>query len=469
MNVIKKASLAQFGTVLDLDAEDFSRKISDKEKDYVPIQEENFKTYSFVKNKYIFDKAPVRDQDISDLLFYGKLQENKMFSTINSQSYVIKRKAIDNVLKCLDRCQLIYVHSHLGNGKSVFLKQLECELINKNYSVYRYNDNPNAVFEDVEKLKGSNENHIIIIDDYYSIRSQFKNLTRLNKENFKFIIAGRSSINDNIYSSFVEQLNFESSKTMVVNLDMIDKDEQNGIFNLVLEHNLWGRKAADSTSKKKRYIQRISKNGFNNVAIELVKSNNIVSKMYKLYAELNNKQQEFIVALLINNTIRANLTIAQLLAVTDNTIFTQNIVENSNFKEFVDIDNNKIIIGSSVASRELLKLEINKEKIISVMEKMLKTSSKIDYNRTYEYFKRELVSFSNFRLVMGGTSQDNLDNYAVQYFESIKNTKFTKENPFFWLQYGIQKLNAKKYDLANIFFENAESYAQKKGLMISIS
>lgn len=103
------------------------------------------------------------------------------------------------------------------------------------------------------------------------------------------------------------------------------------------------------------------------------------------------------------------------------------------------------------------------------MEKMLKTSSKIDYNRTYEYFKRELVSFSNFRLVMGGTSQDNLDNYAVQYFESIKNTKFTKENPFFWLQYGIQKLNAKKYDLANIFFENAESYAQKKGLMISIS
>ena len=95
---------------------------------------------------------------------------------------------------------------------------------------------------------------------------------------------------------------------------------------------------------------------------------------------------------------------------------------------------------------------------------MIKKADRIDSKKTYNYFKREMVSFSNFRLILSDVEENQLNDLAVAYYESIRNLKFTKNNPFFWLQYGIQKLNEKEYEVSDIFFDNALSYAGKYGL-----
>ena len=94
---------------------------------------------------------------------------------------------------------------------------------------------------------------------------------------------------------------------------------------------------------------------------------------------------------------------------------------------------------------------------------MLKTADSIDSRNTYEYFKRQIVSFSNLKLILTGVKEDEVNQLAVEYFENIRNERFTKENPFFWLQYGIQKIDEKKYQIADVFLANALSYADKRG------
>ena len=50
----------------------------------------------------------------------------------------------------------------------------------------------------------------------------------------------------------------------------------------------------------------------------------------------------------------------------------------------------------------------------------------------------------------------------TRFFEEIRTTDFCKENEHYWLQYAIAKLFAHDYPSANMFFNNAYAYAEKK-------
>lgn len=465
LNKIQKSSLSKFGKVLDMNADEFAQQIHESEKTFIPINRKEIVTLSFEKSRISEDKTPVSDSDISDLFFYGKVNKDKIYSFTSKSEYTIERTKENNVEDYLSNFKGILVQGKLGNGKSIFLKNMECELVKKGYNVYVYNGNPNDLLDDIEKIKSVNELTIIIIDDYYAIKSQFPYFFRLkNNNNIKLILAGRTYVNENTFDDFLNKTQINSSEIITLNVDEIDRSEMEDTYNLIENHNLWGKKSSFSPKKKHNALYRIGKNGYQNVALEIVKSNNIVKRISDIYSALNASQQNFIIAILINNLLQTHLRISQISTLTRSTMFSKSEVDDANFKEFVDIDDNTIIIQSSVAAREILKEEKNKNKILNIMETMLKIADKIDTNKTYEYLKKQLVSFSNFRLIVGDVGNDQMNELAVRYFENIRNSNFCKENPFFWLQYGIQRLNAKDYDLADSFFDNALSFADKRGL-----
>ena len=47
------------------------------------------------------------------------------------------------------------------------------------------------------------------------------------------------------------------------------------------------------------------------------------------------------------------------------------------------------------------------------------------------------------------------------YYDSIKNCRWCKRNPHFWLQYAIAMLDKKDYPEAELYFQNAYSYLRE--------
>lgn len=464
LNVVSKSSLSKFGNVTSLTGQDFSRLLVSAKNNYIPKEDYKIRTFSFKKSSFNVTKEKITDKDVLTILSSGQINENKLYSANNESSYTVKRYFLENAIDIIKNKKVLMVDGKLGNGKSIFLKSLECRLTFDGYQVYSFNGNPNDILDDMEKIKRIKETVIIIIDDYYSIKSEFKYFTKLSDKNFKFIISSRTSINNNnIYNDFVAKTRFNEDEIININVDEVDNEEIEDTVNLLSNHNLWGKKSSYSRKQKKNIVKKISKGGFKNIALETVKSNNIISKLNTIYIDLPIKAKNLVMVLLINNLIKSNLTIPQMRTLTGTIDLPKNIFDNPNLKEFIDIENNNIIIKSSIASNELLKTEKNKKIIIDLMIVLLKTADKIDAKKTYEYLKKALVSFSNFKLIMSGVRDEDLNNFAGYYYDEIKNIKFTKENPFFWLQYGIQKLNEKDYELANIFFDNALGHADKKG------
>ncbi|NSM29515.1 SIR2 family protein, partial [Enterococcus faecalis] len=174
---INKVSLEKYGQVLDMDAKHFAEEIEKKEKTYIPVVSNNIVTFSFERKELKLNKEPIRDREITDLLFYGKVDEGKIFSATKKSEYIIERTSINEVIDEIDKVKAFLIQGKLGNGKSIFLKNIESELIKNGNEVYVYNGNPNDILDDIEKLKNTKSRVVIIIDDYYSIRSQFKYLS----------------------------------------------------------------------------------------------------------------------------------------------------------------------------------------------------------------------------------------------------------------------------------------------------
>ena len=50
----------------------------------------------------------------------------------------------------------------------------------------------------------------------------------------------------------------------------------------------------------------------------------------------------------------------------------------------------------------------------------------------------------------------------TKIYEIAKSLEYFKENPFFWLQYAIAKMEVHDYQAAQIYLDNAESFRKKK-------
>lgn len=466
-----KPSYEEMGHILNLGAEEFIAELNSFSNSYDPPRLlENKETYSLKKvEKKLPENRPVRDKDVANLFFKGEfnsdLAEQQYLTRTNN--YIFDRDVMQDVDKFIDseKIKIMILESNLGNGKTVLVKMIESKYVNLNYQVFTFNGNPNSIKQDIDIINNIQSTNpiIIIIDDYYSIKSEFKYFNDLKKENLKVILTGRSSINANNIKDFQKKGNYSDEEVIEKSLDRISERERENLFKIVDEHNLWGKATRYNTNRKKQYLKQISKGGTSQTVYELIKSNDILERINSLMTPdaLNKEYQEIILLSLINNILELQLYPQQILQLLSKEGVSKNFLNNSNLKEFLDFKSDRIKIKSSIISKDIIKNYKDKKFITEVLIKSFKRADATDYQSTYNYFKRQLVSFSNLNMIFGNISHTSKAEVIMDFYENIKNSSFAKRNPFFWLQYAIQKIDSREFDLAKIYFDNAYSLSEK--------
>lgn len=464
---INKVSLKKFGKVTNYTGRSFADLVIMEKEDYVPIDvDKEPRTYSFIPSYLSVNTDKVKGSDISDLLIFGKINNDKLFSNYDSSNYIVYREKIKLILSNIEKLDLFIVLSYLGNGKTIFLKILESELLKKGYRVFTYSKNSDSIYSDINALnKIQHDKCCIIIDDYYSIKSEFSLLRNLDNKKFKIVISGRKTLHGNNVRHFKEAIGIKDSQSYTVSLDKLTKDEQISLQKIIEKHNIWGELASKTDEEKLEFIVKNSDHGISGFIVEFLRKTKILKKFAKIYTEFELPEKEIVMLLLINNILSMGLNVQDILKLTNNLYISDKILLNPGLGEFLDVEKDEIIFKSSAASIELLNEEKDRRSLVHLLSKVLSKASELDYDDTYLYLKRAIISFSNFKLLNKEVSTEELNRLAVEYYETIQNYKFTKENQFFWLQFGIQRLEEKNYILADKYFDNALNYANAKGMM----
>ena len=194
---VQEMILEDYGQVLWCGTSGFSDLLKNKPKNVSPALEKN-RLRSFIYFNPSKDRkayAPVTFSEISNLLAFGNYNRARFYRDLDSEKYLVFRdSALDKSMSIIAHGQSLLVHSHLGNGKTIFIETLSARLTDLGYNCFIYKTETSSQIEET-KFLNSFDKPIVIFDDY-TIAREVVPAIRRDHPKLKFVITIRTGTFD---------------------------------------------------------------------------------------------------------------------------------------------------------------------------------------------------------------------------------------------------------------------------------
>lgn len=457
--------LSSYGNVCENGVIQF---IKDLSKATVPETSNEFahlKLNSFRKLVCKSQLTEPSDQEEFDFFIKGDDSNNVYYQNIHgSFSSLINRHQIDTVCKFIEDGKSLILHSNLGNGKSIFLKQVAQNLKHTHFLVYQSNYAANY-HKELKKLSEINERIVLVYDPYNSQYDSVSYLKNFVGKNIQFVLIARSAMHENMENRVNEDLSEFDIST--IDLNILNKCECEEL-NLILErYGLWGKDAALSNEKRLDVLTKRCKSSLQEIILYLFDKCDLKKRFEELIKSEHNKQKKRLLILsFINSVIELGFSIDDFNVLFDE-INVFKIYTDKFFKEFAYSSyHTEWRIKSPIVAKAMLNSEaISKQDIIKVLiDLTLKLDNLYDGCDLYINALKHLSSCSYLAFIF----DYEIDRKELlDYYEAVKSINFNRNNYFFWMQYAIACVNTQSYERAERYFETAYSFAQKRGRTFS--
>ena len=145
----------------------------------------------------------------------------------------------------------------------------------------------------------------------------------------------------------------------------------------------------------------------------------------------------------------------------NNLIYESKLRNDINFKSLFQFANTGDVMASSVFSLYLLKTYFSsreiKEKFLNLAEIFDK---RCNFSKEHRLLFKYVLRFSSLERILKDESKINT---LSSYYEDLKRrVPWLKNDPHYWLQYGMAQLAHKRFEKARKFFATAYSLAERK-------
>jgi hypothetical protein len=455
--------LAKFGTPIPIGVEEFSEKIINEKKAYIPPITKLEHYFSFKKteisSKHLL--PVVKDSDIFNLFVNGISNENLLYYSLQlpeKYPYYIFRSKFEKILEQLEHGEKNFVlHSDMGNGKSLFLNGLKIYLYQKGYKVYEYYKFYSPVYRELETICNNSDDKTILILDSYTNDWQLLDVIKLHGKDLILITTERSLIFD-ATGDKLETIIGEYSVYDINSLDSKEIDTISEVFNI---YGFWQQMSSAPIHIKRKFIENTCRKEFRVLLLKLLDSPDILHRFESIITDIKGKKgfYDALVFVLISNVYGFDLDLENLAYTLGyDVINNSSFVRNPQIREFIDFEKGIITIKSSILSTIILSKIVDSYILVDTILKIFIKLDKHNSQQPYRNILKSFVSFSNLQRILDKTDRSYKYN-MLRFFEGIRNTDFCQKNPHFWLQYAIEKLSEREYPTAKTYFETAYSYA----------
>ena len=422
-----------------------------------------------VLNKYDYhpSSSSAKDIDVDRFLLTGDVEDSIVDSFISqkkelSAPILVFRKELTQALELVKNNTSILLTSELGNGKTIFLKILCSLLSHSSYDVFYVNSLNNNVYHDIEILTKSNKRSILIFDSYEQYIDVLTFIDGLNSSKLTLILASRTSSHDYFFSRF----KFENLNFINIEIDELDHDEVISLIQVIDNIGLWGSDASLREEDKIVLIDRKYKNQLSLILLGVLKSPVIINKIKNVSSSLleNKEYKKTIFTICLLSFLDLPLSKSFIAEISQNrTIYDLNLVKQNAFTEFFDVDKNKATTKSSLFSLSFISNILESSYIV---DELLNIVSLLGDTRKDLHERRELQkAILRFSIVERLLPSSGRKSNLIRYYETLKRAlPLLKEDPHYWLQYGMAMLTYNDYDKAERYLELSYHLANNRVL-----
>lgn len=459
-SVVDKGALEDYGVVLPIGLSGFVNEIRTTQKTYKPKLPEIFEPISFTEPMLNRSFSKVRSEDFNELILTGQINSSLIQSSIQNVStkYVINRSSLCHVLSKIESGDKNFmVESALGNGKTIFLYQLTCLLIEKGKKVFWYEHFTNKIYSEISAMSYLYPDAIIVLDDYHSAKEVLSAIRRMSKT-IVVITSERQALHDAIY----EDVQAVLGNYITISVDRMTAQECVEIERLFNAYSFWGDMTNLTPEARVSYIKNVCHSQLSSLILSRVKSSNIISKLNDAYSKFkfNTEFRRVFVVALIIEFYRLKVDVFDFASwVGADIINSPSFRNNIGIKEFLNTTNDSINVRSSIIAHHFLS-EMDSNDVIDIMiDIVCRLDKTVKVSPEHKSAMIALMNFAQLSMCLEARRKGTLGP-ILRFYDEIKNLESCRDSIHFWLQYAIAQLTKEEYTIAKLYFDKCYALAK---------
>ncbi|KAF0814505.1 hypothetical protein IGB42_01406 [Andreprevotia sp. IGB-42] len=452
-------TISQFGSILPIGAEAFANAISQEASSFSDEPEELILA-SLWEYQLSEDDVEIRDADVDAFLMRGEISDKIIDAAVSGAKgapILISRDDITYANQLLNANANLIVTAEFGNGKSTFIRALKSRLALTGIRVFTADQADAHQHDDLDKLVKEGTKGCLFIDSYEQNIDLLLHYAELQPTNLKLVIGARTSIHERSRSRLAEA----GLQLSEIALDELSSEEADQFIGIIDNVGYWGEKAALPPHSKQSIVNHDHHRQISLNLLSLLSSPQMIGRVREiLNGILLNPQYRdtiFSIALLAANDKPLTSSLISEIAL-NNEIYSSELRNNESFRQIFRIEGTKVVSKSSTFAISLISQQFSATYIVDQLLKIVAAIDKgVDDLREIQ---KSLLRFSVVeRLLPEKQRMQNL----VRYYEHLKREiSWLKNDPHFWLQYGMAQLTYKQYEKAQGYFHQAYALAAQK-------
>lgn len=456
-------TLSKFGHVLPIGIDGFSKLIN-KNIDLFIKHDEEHNYQSLCEYELANESKEIRDSDVEIFLMYGNIEDvfvDHATSGTQRIPYLILRDSLGKILDFCESSQNTLIYSGLGNGKTVFLREIKAFLTINAIRVFVVDDMEGDYIGDFDALAKTNDKIVIIIDGYEPYVDLIRHYSLTQPKNINIIAAARTAEHERLRPA-LGKMGFIYNE---LGIDELSKDDASAFIDIIDNVGMWAR--GDAGLSHDRKIDLLYKKNSFQLSLSLLYlfdapqiKEKINSLLASLFRDPCHKETIFAISILEILDLPAEHSLVSEVA-GNNAIYSSSLRENESFKHLFRLSGRRAVTKSSLFSLFIVKNNFSSTYITAQLQRIAGTFN--SYNNKDYVQDKIFKAMLRFSFVERLLPESNKKGTLRNYYENLKVTvSWLKRDPHFWLQYGMSNITFKEYGKAQSFIDQAYALAEKK-------
>lgn len=453
-------NLSNFGTIEQIGLDGFVNKlISTPNVFNKPQICKRLLTYKCFQSPLNYNSVPHNGtaQDVVRLLGRGLINEHLLHFSVREPAhfkYTIYREKINLISsKIKEGIKTFLITSSLGNGKTIFLKELAVKLQRMGYHPFFFVNERAFMLDEVEQICSSSKNPVLLFDGYADRKSVIKRVMNRVSDDCILIMSERSAR----YETSYEWFEMFKEVPFIVGIDRLDAKEAEAMAELLNKFGLWDSMASKSKEEKVKYITQKCNSSISTFLLSLLDAKQLRDSYSQVLNSIRQKKEFYqaILFILWCTYLGVNLEFGAIMeCIVGNVMNNPMFIKDPAIREIIDFDKECICSTSSILAIHILTRQITSEEFVDFFIKLFTDLDRKSSNRNVKKVLKEMMQHRNISRIV----QNN--KMVVSVYDNISDLKFCIENPQFWLQNAIARMAGEDYETAHHHFETAYSLAK---------
>lgn len=457
----ERFTLAPFGNCLAIGAESFAESISLHLPKFLNERSLDLLT-SFEKYQLCEEKKEPRDADAERFLLVGDVSNALLETSIltgGGAPMAVRRTDLNIAVDAAIRGSHIAVISDFGNGKSVFLRCLTILLTQKGNEVYIVDNPDDYNREDLEIIAKSNKRSYLLIDSYDQHKDFLQHFSDLSPTNITLLIAARATKHERMQDT----LNALKINVQEFVIDELDQIEVEKLVEIIDNVGLWANLVTLGAETKADLIKGKHRGQLQQTLLSILQAPQMVSRVAEIVKSIfaKNTFKDTIFAISVLSALDFPLKPSLISEVAGNDeIYNSALRRNEDFRSLVLIENGSVHARSSVFCLALIR---NNFVSTYIVDQLLSIAKRMDENGASSQQKEVLKALLRFSSVERLFPDRQKINNLVRYYEEVKRRiTWLKQDPHYWLQFGMALLAHDDFIKSQRMLTQAYEWAAKK-------